>query len=99
MVERTLCIIKPDAVAAGHPAQVLSRLEKAGFRILALRMRDLCRAQAEAFSMRDHRSSARAFMSSGPHHWSSRRTRLPAWEIMATDREGRPGTIATSPPR
>ena len=31
--ERTLCIIKPDAVAAGQAGQILARLEKAGFEI------------------------------------------------------------------
>jgi nucleoside-diphosphate kinase len=70
MVERTLSIIKPDAVAAGHTAQILARLEQAGFRIVALRMRELGRAQAEAF-YHVHRgrpffAGLCAFMSSGP---------------------------------
>ena len=70
MIERTLAIIKPDAVAAGHPSQILARLEKAGFRIVALRMRDLSRTQAEAFyhvhRERPFFAGLCAFMSSGP---------------------------------
>ena len=37
-VERTLAIIKPDAVAAGSAGQILARIEKAGFKVLALKM-------------------------------------------------------------
>ena len=70
MTERTFSIVKPDAVAAGQAGAVLSRLEKAGFRIVALRMRSLSRAEAEGF-YHVHRgrpffSSLCAFMSSGP---------------------------------
>ncbi len=70
MIERTLAIVKPDAVAAGHASQIFARLEKAGFRIVALRMRDLSRAQAEAFyhvhRERPFFAGLCAFMSSGP---------------------------------
>ncbi len=70
MTERTFSIIKPDAVAAGNAGAVLARLEKAGFRIVALRMRSLSRAEAEGF-YHVHRgrpffSGLCAFMSSGP---------------------------------
>jgi nucleoside-diphosphate kinase len=70
LTERTLAIIKPDAVAAGNAGSVLARLEKAGFRIVALRMRSLGRAEAEGF-YRVHRErpffpGLCAFMSSGP---------------------------------
>jgi len=70
VTERTLSIIKPDAVAAGNAGAVLARLEKAGFRVAALRMRSLSRAEAEGF-YHVHRgrpffSSLCAFMSSGP---------------------------------
>ncbi len=41
MSERTLSIIKPDAVAAGAAGAILSRVEEAGFQIVALRMRTL----------------------------------------------------------
>jgi nucleoside-diphosphate kinase len=47
--ERTLSIIKPDAVAAKNAGAILSRIEKAGFRIVALRSRRLTRGEAEGF--------------------------------------------------
>ena len=48
-VDRTFSIIKPDAVAAGQAGQILSMIEQAGFRILALRMTRLTEAQAQGF--------------------------------------------------
>jgi nucleoside-diphosphate kinase len=48
-VERTLSIIKPDAVAAGQAGEILSMIEHAGFRILGMRMTHLTEAQARAF--------------------------------------------------
>jgi len=70
VTERTLAIVKPDAVAAGQAAQVLARLEKAGFRVVALRMRSLTRGQAEGFyhvhRQRPFFAALCAFMSSGP---------------------------------
>jgi nucleoside-diphosphate kinase len=69
LVERTFSIIKPDAVAAGDAGAVLSRIEKAGFRIVALRMRSLTRPEAEGFyhvhAARPFFGSLCAFMSSG----------------------------------
>lgn len=47
--ERTLSIIKPDAVAKNVIGQILSRFEAAGLRIVAARMMQLSRAQAEGF--------------------------------------------------
>jgi len=47
--ERTLAIIKPDAVAAGIAGEIISAVEKAGFRILAMRMLRLSKAEAEGF--------------------------------------------------
>jgi nucleoside-diphosphate kinase len=68
--ERTLCIIKPDAVRARQAGTILARLEKEGFRIVALRQRHLTRAEAEGFYAvhreRPFFSSLCAFMSSGP---------------------------------
>jgi nucleoside-diphosphate kinase len=70
VTERTFSIIKPDAVAAGNAGAVLARLEKAGFRIVALRMRSLSRAEAEGFyhvhRERPFFAGLCAFMSSGP---------------------------------
>ena len=48
-VERTLTILKPDAVAAHHMGEILTALEQAGFRILAMKMVRLTREQAEGF--------------------------------------------------
>ena len=48
-LERTFAIIKPDAVAAGHAGEILATIEKAGFRILALRMTRLTEQQAKGF--------------------------------------------------
>jgi nucleoside-diphosphate kinase len=48
-VERTLSIIKPDAVAKNVIGQIYSRFEQAGLRIVAARMMQLSRAQAEGF--------------------------------------------------
>lgn len=70
MTERTLSIIKPDAVAAGRAGAILSRLEGAGFRVLAARMRRLTKAEAEGFyevhRERPFFAGLCAFMSSGP---------------------------------
>ena len=48
-VERTLSIIKPDAVAKNVIGQIVARLEKAGLKVAALRMAWLSRAEAEGF--------------------------------------------------
>jgi nucleoside-diphosphate kinase len=47
--ERTLSIIKPDAVAKNVIGQIYSRFEQAGLKIIAARMTQLSRAQAEGF--------------------------------------------------
>lgn len=49
MVQRTLAIVKPDAVAAGNTGNIIGLIEKNGFRILAMRMQRLTRAEAEGF--------------------------------------------------
>jgi nucleoside-diphosphate kinase len=48
-MSRTLAIIKPDAVAAGHAGKIIAHLEQQGFRILALRLTRLTKEQAGAF--------------------------------------------------
>lgn len=48
-LERTLSIIKPDAVAKNVIGQIYTRFESAGLRIVAARMARLSRAEAEAF--------------------------------------------------
>jgi nucleoside-diphosphate kinase len=69
-VERTLVIVKPDAVRKGVAGQIIARFEKAGFRILALRLSRLSQAQAEGFYAvhreRPFFRSLTRFMSEGP---------------------------------
>jgi nucleoside-diphosphate kinase len=48
-VERTLSIIKPDAVAKNVIGQIYARFESAGLRVVAARMMHLSREQAEGF--------------------------------------------------
>jgi nucleoside-diphosphate kinase len=48
-VERTLSIIKPDAVAKNVIGKILSRFEEAGLKVVAARMAWLSRAEAEGF--------------------------------------------------
>jgi len=68
--EHTFSIIKPDAMKARQAGEILSRLEKAGFEVVALRLRRLTPAEAEGF-YHVHRErpffrSLCDFMSSGP---------------------------------
>jgi nucleoside-diphosphate kinase len=48
-VERTFSAIKPDAVAAGQAGEILAMIQKAGFRILGMRMTRLSQTQARGF--------------------------------------------------
>ena len=48
-LERTLSIIKPDAVAKNVIGEIYSRFEKGGLKIVAARMKQLSRAEAEGF--------------------------------------------------
>ena len=70
MSERTFSIIKPDAVKAGQAGEILARIEKAGFRIVAMQLRRLTNAEAGGFYAvhreRPFFQSVCAFMSSGP---------------------------------
>ena len=70
MIERTLSIVKPDAVRKHAIGEILRRFEAAGLRIVAARMMHLSRAEAEGFYA-VHRSRAFfrdlvEFMTSGP---------------------------------
>ena len=70
MAERTFSIIKPDAVASGKAGAILSRLEQAGFKIVALQMRHLTVPEAEGFYAvhreRPFFGDLCKFMASGP---------------------------------
>lgn len=48
-LERTLSIIKPDAVAKNVIGEIYARFEKAGLKIIAAKMKQLSRAEAEGF--------------------------------------------------
>ena len=69
-MEKTFSIIKPDAVKAGSAGAILSRMEKAGFRVAALRMRHLTTKEAQGFyqvhQARPFFGELVAFMVSGP---------------------------------
>ena len=70
MVERTLVMIKPDAVRAGEVGKILSRFEAVGLAIRGLKMVCMDRREAEGF-YQVHRErpffpSLTQFMSSGP---------------------------------
>jgi len=68
--ERTLSIIKPDAVAKNSIGKILNRFEEAGLRIVAARMMHLSRRQAEGFYAvhreRPFFADLVKFMTSGP---------------------------------
>ena len=68
--ERTFSIIKPDAVAAGQSGEILAMIQKAGFKVLALRMTRLTGQQAQGFyavhKERPFFSGLVKFMTEGP---------------------------------
>jgi nucleoside-diphosphate kinase len=70
MLERTLAIIKPDAVQRRLAGRIIQRIEEGGFQIRAMRRVHLTRAQAEGFYAvhreRPFFASLAGFMSSGP---------------------------------
>ncbi len=69
-MERTLAIIKPDAVERGLVGEILKRIEDEGLRIVALKMVRMSKTEAEGFYYvhreRPFFSSLTDFMSSGP---------------------------------
>jgi nucleoside-diphosphate kinase len=48
-LERTLCIVKPDAVEKRRTGAILQRIEEGGFKIVGLRQTQLTRSEAEGF--------------------------------------------------
>ena len=70
MTERTLSIIKPDAVAKNVIGQIVARFEGAGLKVIAARLTQLSQADAEAFyavhKARPFFKDLVSFMISGP---------------------------------
>jgi len=70
MLERTLSIVKPDAVAKRCIGEILAACEKAGLRIVATKMIHMSKAQAEGFyavhKERPFFGDLTTFMSEGP---------------------------------
>ncbi len=69
-MERTLAIVKPDAVRRGFIGDIIKRIEASGLKLRALKLMRLTRAQAEAFyevhKERPFYGSLCDYMSSGP---------------------------------
>lgn len=69
-MERTLAIIKPDAVEKRLAGKILARIEEAGFTVRAMRLQQLTRKEAEGFYAvhreRPFFGELTAFMASGP---------------------------------
>ena len=70
MTQRTLAIVKPDAVAKGAAGKIMARIEAAGFTIVAAKMIHMTDAQARGFYVvhkdRPFYASLCAFMTQGP---------------------------------
>jgi nucleoside-diphosphate kinase len=69
-MDRTFAIIKPDAVAAGQSGEILALIQKAGFRIVGMKMKRLSQLEAEGFyavhKERPFYGSLVRFMTEGP---------------------------------
>ena len=70
VMQQTLAIIKPDAVAAGYTGRIIQRIEESGFQIRAMRMLHLSQVEAEGFyavhRARPFFGSLTQFMARGP---------------------------------
>src|SRR5260370_22141418 len=68
-IERTMAIINPDAVGRGLTGEIVSRIQKAGFKIVAIKSLRLTRKEAEGFyavhAARPFFGELTEFMSSG----------------------------------
>lgn len=101
-VERTLSIVKPDAVAKNHIGEIIRRFEKAGLKVVAAKMMHLSQEQAQGFyavhKERPFYNDLVKFMTSGPvlvQVLEGENAVLKNREIMgATDpKKAAPGTI------
>jgi len=70
VAQRTFSIIKPDAVRNGHTGAILAEIEKAGFKIVAIKKASISKEQAKGFyyvhAQRPFFEGLCEFMSSGP---------------------------------
>ncbi len=70
MPQRTFSILKPDAVRKGDAAAILAAIQKAGFKLVAIKKLSISKQQAEGFyhvhAQRPFFDSLTGFMSSGP---------------------------------
>jgi nucleoside-diphosphate kinase len=70
LMQKTFAIIKPDAVRTGVVGRILARIEQEGFRIVAMRLQHLTKAEVEGFYAvhreRPFFGGLTDFMSSGP---------------------------------
>jgi nucleoside-diphosphate kinase len=69
-LQRTFAIIKPDAVAAGQSGEIIALAQKAGFRVVGMKMKRLSHLEAEGFyavhKERPFYGSLVKFMTEGP---------------------------------
>ena len=77
-IERTLSIVKPDAVAKNHIGDIFARFEKAGLKIVATKMKHLSQAEAEGFYAEHKERGFFADLVAGYRDWETDRksTRL-----------------------
>jgi nucleoside-diphosphate kinase len=70
VLQRTFSIVKPDAVRAGYTGAILAEIDKAGFKIVAIKKQSISKQEAEGFYAvhreRPFFDSLTTFMSSGP---------------------------------
>ena len=70
MAQRTFSIIKPDAVRKGYTGAILAEIDKAGFKIVAIKKQSISKQQAQGFyyvhKERPFFDELTTFMSSGP---------------------------------
>ena len=70
MAQRTLSIVKPDAVRKGFTGAILAEIEKAGFQIVAIKKQSISKGQAKGFYQvhagKPFFDGLTTFMSSGP---------------------------------
>jgi nucleoside-diphosphate kinase len=70
VAQRTFSIVKPDAVSKGYTGAILAEIEKAGFKLVAIKKAHISAAQAKGFyhvhAQRPFFNDLCAFMSSGP---------------------------------